>query len=192
MRAMLEKTDADRRSAVKSMLRIRAVESPPDASGQRTIWHRGARGAELVTQVDADGLVLRQDLTLFDEQLSWVRDQGFRAAQISTGGGSAANPAAATLSAVAEVAPVLARVVAALRGFKGDDKLIGHFRDAALQAAKGQAMFADPREVTRDAISVREALGEVPPKPAPRRRGLALAIAGLVLVIVAIALLLAQ
>jgi hypothetical protein len=77
--AMVERTELERIAAMESMYRFRAVESPPDAQGRRTIWHRGAKGAELVSDIDAEGRVVRHELTLFDDRLRWERETGFQA-----------------------------------------------------------------------------------------------------------------
>jgi hypothetical protein len=85
------------------MFRVRAVESPANAEGVRTIWHRGPRGAELVTDIDATGRVLRQRLTILDDVLLWRREQGLSlavepagAGALRLGTGAAAHEVAAT------------------------------------------------------------------------------------------------
>jgi hypothetical protein len=191
MGAMLEQTEADRRAAVESMLRIRAVESPPDAEGRRTIWHRGARGAELVTEVDAEGRVARQELTLFDDLLVWERDKGFRAAAVVKEGGSPAMPASATLEPTGDVAPLLGKVAAALQTYRGEDKLIGHLRELVVKAAKGHAAFKDLGEVTREGTKLPQPPAPALPPPSSNV-GLLLALGGAVLVLIALVLLLAK
>jgi hypothetical protein len=92
-------------SAVDAMFRMRAVESPPDAAGQRRIWHRGA-GAELLTEVDGRWQVLRQELTVFEEEtVRWSRERGF------------ASPPADALGA--------------LERYAGQDRFLQHLRDQA-------------------------------------------------------------
>lgn len=182
---MVERTEADRIAAVESMYRIRAVESPPDAQGRRTIWHRGAKGAELVSEVDEEGRVVRHELTLFDDHLCWERDKGFEGAS-------------ATLEAPPGgelTAPLLVRAAGALEGYRGDDRIIAHLRELLLMTLKGRGMFRDLGEVTRNAVELRKAL---PPEPAePPRRALAPAvmvavIGGLLLVIAGLVLLLVR
>lgn len=189
---MVERSEADRIAAVESMYRSRAVESPPDASGRRTIWHRGAKGAELVSEVDEEGRVLRQELTLFDEQLTWERDKGFRGAEVVREGGSAANPAAAVLEpAQGAPTPMLEHAAGALRGYRGEDKLIAHLRELVVAAVKGRALFGDLGEVTRKGSEFRQALApEAPAPPRGSRLVQGLLVGGLLLVIVGLALLL--
>lgn len=194
----MERTEADRITAVESMYRIRAVESPPDANGRRTIWHRGAKGAELVSEVDEEGRVVRHELTLFDDSLSWDRENGFRGARVVKDGGNAAMPPSATLETPPAndlTAPVLERATGALRGYRGEDKIIAHLREVLVRAAKGRGMFADLGEVTRSAGEVRKALPPEPTPPPPARPGpvvVALVLGGLVLTIVGLALLLTR
>ncbi|MEW6430346.1 MAG: hypothetical protein AB1730_02455 [Myxococcota bacterium] len=190
---MVERSEADRNAAVEAMYRIRAVESPPDASGRRTIWHRGSKGAALVSEVDGEGSVLRQELTLFDEQLTWERDRGFRGgAGAVKEGGAAANPAAAVLeSAQGAPTPMLERAAGALGGYRGEDKLIAHLRELVVAAVKGRAPFSEPGEVTRKGRESRPALTqEAPPLPVGNRMVQGLLVGGLVLVIAGLALLL--
>lgn len=194
---MVERTKADRIAAVESMYRIRAVESPPDAQGRRTIWHRGAKGAELVSEVDEEGRVVRHELTLFEDQLRWERDKGFEGAGIVKEGGHPAMPASAALETPPgddPATPLLIRAAGALHGYRGDDRIIAHLRELLLMTLKGRGMFRDLGEVTRKAVELHKAL---PPDPAeaPRRTlapavmlavigGLLLVIAGLVLLLV--------
>lgn len=193
---MVERTETDRIAAVESMYRIRAVESPPDAQGRRTIWHRGAKGAELVSEVDEEGRVVRHELTLFDDHLRWERDKGFEATVVVKEGGHPAMPASATLEAAPggdPTTPLLERAAGALQGYRGDDRIIAHLRELVMLTMKGRGMFRDLGEVTRNAIEARKAL---PPEPAPRRGpGPAVMIAvigGLLLVIVGLVLLLVR
>lgn len=191
----MERTEAERAAAVDSMYRIRAVESPPDASGRRTIWHRGAKGAELVSEVDGEGRVMRHELTLFDEQLTWERDKGFRSHGVTKGGGSAAMPPSALLEdPEARDDRALDRAARALEPYRGDDRIIAHLRELVLMAAKGRDMFSDLGEVTRGASELRARPLPAPaPAPAPRARWpLVLVALGLVLVLAALALLAAR
>lgn len=195
---MVERTEADRIAAVESMYRIRAVESPPDAQGRRTIWHRGAKGAELVSEVDEEGRVVRHELTLFDDHLCWERDKGFQGTGVVKEGGSAAMPASATLEAPPgsdPTTPLLERAAGALQGYRGDDRIIAHLRELVMMTMKGRGMFRDLGEVTRNAIEARKALPPEPVPPTRRGPGLTVMLAvigGLLLVIVGLVLLLVR
>ena len=114
------------------MFRMRAVESPPDASGVRRIWHRGRRGAELVTLVDAQGQVVQHDLTLFDDVVRWDRDRGFRHTRVEPG--SVDGPADLFGRAGDEL---LARFRDAVETYSGTDRFIQHLREQLRGSATG-------------------------------------------------------
>jgi len=117
------RTPQELRQAVDSMFRIRAVESPPDASGSRRIWHRGTGGAELFTVVDAQGLVLRQELTLFEELVRWDREHGFQRSE--------AQPVRA------EGVASLGRAAGALESYGGADRFLRHLKDRVVAEVRG-------------------------------------------------------
>ena len=89
----ITRTEAELQSAIETMFRVRAVESPPDEQGARTIWHRGHKGADMVTWVDAFGRVTRQELYLFDDCLVWEKASGVRTGESQEREGSKLNPA---------------------------------------------------------------------------------------------------
>lgn len=122
------RTDEDRVSAVESMFRIRAVESPPDQFGIRTIWHRGLKGAELVSDVDGTGRVTRQELALFGDVIVWSEGQ------LKTGEARDDSPRRPRPSEelVFDERPRderLDRVSRALKKYRGSDRFIQHVRD---------------------------------------------------------------
>lgn len=119
------------KAAVESMYRIRATESPPDAQGQRTVWHRGARGAELVSWVDATGRLTKQDFFLFEDIFRWERGTGLRTAEARQPAESAQQHSAQDLVPDADVASRRARLEraeAAIGDYTGDDKYLQHLR----------------------------------------------------------------
>lgn len=159
---MAERTDEERVAAVESMYRIRAVESPPDADGARTIWHRGLKGAELVTEVDATGRVTRQELCLFDEVVVWS-GEGLKT------GTSTALPSRRPKASdgltwdVEQGAERLSRMVKALQQYRGSDRFIHHLRDmlgvtdgAPPPSARGPITRSSPA-VLEDALLEAEA-----------------------------------
>jgi hypothetical protein len=154
-------------SAIEAMFRIRAVESPPDGDGHRHIWHRGARGAELVTELDGLGRIVQQDFTLFGESARWDREGGIRAAGPDGAEGSR-----------------LDRLRGAIAPYRGSDRFILHLR-AVLGAEEPPA----PRE-TPPAAAGPEALAVVATASRGARWG-AWAV-GLLLAALAVALLLAR
>lgn len=131
---MTERTDDDRQAAIESMFRVRAIESPANAAGLRTVWHRGLKGAELVSEIDRDGRVVRQQVWLFDECLTWT------AGVLRTGTGPRGHEAVAWDSQ-AEPSRV-ERFGRALRLYRGKDALVQHLRGIL-------GVSSAPREVTR-------------------------------------------
>lgn len=151
---MAERTDEERVSAVESMFRIRAVESPPDERGARTIWHRGLKGAELVSEVDSSGRVTRQEFALFDDVIQWT-------GELKTGRSSAAiGSKGATASGQLEwdttlVSDRVDRVGRALKRYKGNDRFILHVRDVlGVGEEDGPALIDAP--ITRSAPAIRD------------------------------------
>jgi hypothetical protein len=133
------RTDIELSQAVTSMFRVRAVESPPDPSGERTIWHRGAKGADLVTWVDTLGKVTRQELYLFEDCLVWEKGVGLRTGQHQEALGSKLNPAPGTIAFdAAQSMERLKRARSGLATYAGDDKCIVHARQLVNQATRGE------------------------------------------------------
>lgn len=124
------RTDAELQAAVDSMFRIRAVESPPDATGAREIWHQGAKGAELVSWVDAEGCVTRHELCVFEDVLVWERGGGVKTGALDRARVSGAKPADLVNYDVGlpPRAERLGRLAKALQGYAGEDRFILHAR----------------------------------------------------------------
>lgn len=118
---MGEHSPQELKAAVDAMFRIRAVESPADANGVRTIWHRGMRGAELVTEIDPMGKVKAQQFTLLDDQLRWERGPGF------------------TLTVPKDRLERLSRAIA---GYRGHDRFLIHLRDHLSSELTGETPVA--------------------------------------------------
>lgn len=149
------------------MFRIRAVESPPDAGGLRKVWHRGARHAELVSEIDATGRVARHEFSLFDDVVIWERDRGFvtGASQLAGSTRGAAN-VAYDLTTDAER---LSRIKAALEPYSGRDRIIQHLRDLVVTAEKGRQPLRSLNVVTGNNKVPTEALIEAATPPKPRK-----------------------
>jgi hypothetical protein len=146
------------KSAVESLSRIRALESEPDSSGGRTLFHRSgpaAPGVDLISRVDGDGKVERQELFFFGDYLLWTRTSGLKSGVAPTGtveqlvtrgGGPATGISFDSDDAV--TAERLAGVVEALKGYSGDDRLIDHAKQLFVVAAEGKP-FTSGLVVTR-------------------------------------------
>jgi hypothetical protein len=154
---VLQRTEGELKSAIETMFRIRAVESPPDEEGARTIWHRGAKGADLVTYVDAAGRVSRQELFLFNDYFLWERALGVRTGMSVDRDGSAAGAASDSVAFDQDQllrTRRLSNAAGALATYAGGDKLIGHLKEIIIVAARGSD-YEGEGTVTRSAHSVR-------------------------------------
>lgn len=157
MATVLQRTEGELKAAIDTMFRIRAVESPPDEQGARTIWHRGAKGADLITYVDSEGKVSRQELFLFEDYFLWDRTNGLRTGvsleKVGSAGARASGDIAFDQDAVLRMKR-LEHAARALASYTGSDKLIVHAKQAITQAANGKSYEAD-EQVTRSTEAVR-------------------------------------
>ncbi|MBK7863438.1 MAG: hypothetical protein IPJ65_33520 [Archangiaceae bacterium] len=142
----LQRTTTELKAAMETMYRVRAVESPPDEQGARIIWHRGARGADLVSTVGADGKVTRQELFLFEDYFLYERAAGLRTGvaldKVGAAGARASGDIAFDQDAVLKRKRI-EQAARALAGYQGPDALIGHARQVMAAAAQGKPLGGD-------------------------------------------------
>ena len=175
------------RAAVDSLFRIRAVESPPDGGGLRKVWHRGARHAELVSEIDDAGRVARHEFSLFDDVVIWERGRGFvtGTAQVAGSTRGAAN-VGFDLTADADR---IQRISAALQPYAGRDRIIQHLRALVVDTRGGKQPLEDLGAVT-GTVKVPDAVLKFMAARQPRpRRGLGWIALGLVVVAIALVIL---
>lgn len=174
------------RVAVDSMFRIRAVESPPDAGGLRKVWHRGARHAELVSELDESGRVARHEFSLFDDVVIWERGRGFiTGATQEEGSTRGAANVAFDLSADGDR---MSRVATALQPYSGRDRIIHHLRELVATAQGGKQPLEDLGAVTGNHKVPDELLKYISERPPPARKGLAWVALGLAVIAIALAI----
>lgn len=152
---MTLRTDEERVSAVESMFRIRAVESPPDEHGSRTIWHRGLKGAELVSDVDSSGRVTRQELVLFDDVIVWSDGKLKTGETQAVSGTKRPRPSDGLTWDEGTRAERLDRISKALKQYRGADRFIQHVRDVLGVSDDPSAVPIDA-PITRPARAIRE------------------------------------
>ncbi len=146
------------------MFRIRAVEAPADEKGLRKVWHRGARNAELVSELDVDGHVVRQEFTLFEDVVIWRRGQG-----LSTAGASDVSRQGERIEPDLFADPTrLERVASALRPYQGDDRIIAHLR-MLLNEAGPNPVEGRGRVTTNPSLLVAPASAVAPPRARQQR-----------------------
>jgi hypothetical protein len=120
-------------AAAEAMFRLRAVESPMDtATRLRTVWHHGARDAELVSLLDEAGTCVRHELRLLEEVCIWEREVGF-----STG----ARAGGALRRDDSPRAEVLERARAVLDRYGGADGVLLHLRQRLRDRHPGPARY---------------------------------------------------
>ncbi|RKH32355.1 hypothetical protein [Corallococcus sicarius] len=128
------------KSAMQELYRARAVEGPPGENGLRTVWHLSPQGAELLSLVDDEGRVRRQELTLLDEHCIWASGQGVRTGRVESG--EARRPPVSTeVRADPELVPQrLVRAAQALATYAGQDRYILHMQRVLALAREGLEM----------------------------------------------------
>jgi len=135
-------------AAVRSLFRVRAYESA-DGTGLRRVWHQGTDGADLLTWVNAEGKVVRQEFTLLVDHFVWTPD-GLRTAAVDEVGGSKASEASATVHFDAQVSRERVVVAhAALLSYTGEDKYVLNIR-RILAKAMGEFLEGDEYVMTKN------------------------------------------
>ncbi|RKH91974.1 hypothetical protein D7Y21_00910 [Corallococcus sp. AB045] len=164
------------KSAMQELYRARAVEGPLGENGLRTVWHLSPQGAELMSLVDEDGRVRRQELTLLDEHCIWASGQGVRTGRVEAG---EARPVSTEVRADPELVPQrLVRAAQALATYEGQDRYILHMQRVLALAREGLEMSSvtPPEHLaeqlgrtpgTRDTVATR-AVTFTPVAPPPR------------------------
>ena len=129
------------KAAVQALYRVRAVEGPPGDNGQKYVWHMCSQGAELLSLVDLEGRVQRQELTLLGDHYVWTHGEGLRTGRVETEGGSKANPASAIVHTDPQLVPFrLMRAALALENYDGEDRYILHMKRVLALAREGLEM----------------------------------------------------
>lgn len=157
------------KAAVQALYRVRAVEGPPGDNGRRSVWHMCAQGAELLSLVDLDGRVQRQELTLLNDHYVWTSGEGLSTGRVETGGGSKASPASPIVHTDPQLVPFrLMRAALALESYEGEDRYILHMKRVLALAREGLEL-REASVVTHSAERPKEA---PPPESTARMKGL--------------------
>lgn len=163
------------KSAMQELYRARAVEGPLGENGLRTVWHLSPQGAELMSLVDEDGRVRRQELTLLDEHCIWASGQGVRTGRVEAGE-ARRSPVSTEVRADPELVPQrLVRAAQALATYEGQDRYILHMQRVLALAREGLEMSSvtapdllSRESSTRDTVATRTVTFTpvTPPEPA--------------------------
>jgi hypothetical protein len=124
------------KAAVQALYQARPVEGPPGDDGQRSVWHLSPQGAELLSFVDPEGRVQRQELTLLEEHCVWTSGVGLRTGRIEQEG--AMRTETKVVHPDAQLVPTrLLRAALALEGYQGNDRYILHIQRVLALARQG-------------------------------------------------------
>jgi len=158
------------KAAVLALYQARPVEGPPGDDGQRSVWHLSTQGAELLSFVDPEGRVQRQELTLLDEHCVWSSGVGLRTGRVEQEG------AARTETSVVhpDVQPVPARLLRAalaLEHYQGEDRYILHIQRVLALARQGLVLAggsgAAPAPAAPQASAPQASTPAAPAAPSP-------------------------
>ncbi|OJT25101.1 hypothetical protein BO221_12035 [Archangium sp. Cb G35] len=124
------------KAAVLALYQARPVEGPPGDDGQRSVWHLSTQGAELLSFVDPEGRVQRQELTLLDEHCVWSSGVGLRTGRVEQDG--AVRTETSVVHPDAQPVPArLLRAALALEHYQGEDRYIQHIQRVLALARQG-------------------------------------------------------
>ncbi|ATB35543.1 hypothetical protein CYFUS_000956 [Cystobacter fuscus] len=129
--------------AIQALSLARPVEGPPGDDGQRSVWHLSAQGAELLSFVDPEGRVQRQELTLLGEHCVWTSGVGLRTGRVEQV--DAARTEASVVHPDREPVPErLLRAALALEDYRGEDRYILHIQRVLALARQSLALAGNP------------------------------------------------
>ncbi|WNG43691.1 hypothetical protein F0U60_05955 [Archangium minus] len=124
------------KAAVLALYEARPVEGPPGDDGQRSVWHLSPQGAELLSFVDREGRVQRQELTLLGEHCVWMSGVGLRTGRVEQVG--AVRTEASVVHPDAQPVPArMLRAALALEDYQGEDRYILHIQRVLALARQG-------------------------------------------------------
>jgi hypothetical protein len=129
------------KAALKSLSRIRAGEQR-EADGGKSVWHQGAKGADLLSYVDSTGRVTEQAFTLLSDHFIWKEKTGLRSGTTTSAGSSVGAWSQDNISMDSELSAERVRACASvLSGYSGEDKYILHFKKVVERFCKGLEML---------------------------------------------------
>lgn len=127
------------KTAIQALAQARPMEGPPGDDGQRSVWHMSTQGAELLSFVDPEGRVQRQELTLLGEHCVWTQGVGLRTGRVEQVGATRAE--ASVVHPDSQPVPSrLLRAALALEDYQGEDRYILHIQKVLALARQGLAL----------------------------------------------------
>jgi hypothetical protein len=170
-----KRTQQDRKLALESLFRVRAVENPPDASGEKEVWHQGTKGADLFSVVNRTGHVTRQEFVLFEDYFVWTKQGGLKTGSCAEARGIKDVVAASDeIQLDAEIDDDrVARARETLSTYGGADKYLLHLKAVISLAAAGteagelSAVTNAMPALSRDRAAALAASASAAPPPTP-------------------------
>lgn len=127
---------------VQSINRIRVAERI-DPDGNRQVWHQGD-DVDLISSVDLEGRVRRQELTLGGDYFLWVANQGLQTGAIGAQTGSSASRSSELVTLDASIDQERLQLASrALLPYTGEDKYVLHIRFVIDQLHRGLVEHAE-------------------------------------------------
>jgi hypothetical protein len=140
------------KAAILALYQARPVEGPPGDDGQRSVWHLSPQGAELLSFVDREGRVQRQELTLLGEHCVWTSGVGLRTGRVEQEGAARADTSVVHPDAQPVPARLL-RAALALEHYEGDDRYILHIQRVLALARQGLVLSGGASAAPAPAVS---------------------------------------
>lgn len=162
---MSEPSSERLKAAVLALYEARPVEGPPGDDGQRSVWHLSPQGAELLSFVDSEGKVQRQELTLLGEHCVWTNGVGLRTGRVEQDG--AVRTEASVVHPDAQPIPArMLRAALALEDYQGGDRYILHIQRVLALARQGLMLAGNAPAVSTSTPPASPPAAESP-RPAP-------------------------
>jgi hypothetical protein len=154
------------KAAVLALFQARPMEGPPGDDGQRSVWHLSDSGAELLSFVDGEGRVQRQELTLLDEHCVWTSGVGLRTGRVEQEGAARADTS--VVHPDAQLVPArLLRAALALEHYQGEDRYILHIQRVLALARQGLVLSGGAAAAPAPTPAVSAPAVASPHAPAP-------------------------
>jgi hypothetical protein len=133
---MSEPSSERLKAAILALYQVHPVEGPPGDDGQRSVWHLSPQGVELLSFVDPQGRVQRQELTLLDEHCVWTSGVGLRTGRVEQEG--AVRTETRVVHPDSQPIPArMLRAALALESYQGEDRYILHIQRVLALARQG-------------------------------------------------------
>lgn len=140
------------RAAINALNRVRAVEKPAEADGTREVWHQASTDVDLLSVVNAEGILSQQQLSLFADVIHWSRRGGLRTGRATDPSGHEPISGDGTIFDPMLLPDRLKRAHEALASYQGADNYLVHFRDLLAATLEGRT-WTEARIISKLGVS---------------------------------------